>query len=221
MRSLAQLSVRLNPALEMQLSILKNKIASAIKNEKTLPQNLIRSIIEIEDKRYFHHLGVDFYSILRAIHRNITSNRLEGASTIEQQLVRNLTNKREVTVKRKIKEIVFATLISREFAKNEILFAYMSSYRFNSFVGIFTFCEKEEYDLKGLSINQSAQIAARFKYPALNKLNYIKYLKRVRTIEIKTASDAISTVTSAEEMKLIFADLLNGNGRLKVKNGLY
>lgn len=51
---------------------------------------------------------------------------------------------------------------------------------------IISFCNYENYNLDNLSVNQAAEIAARFKYPILRKTNYVKYLKRVRIIEIKT-----------------------------------
>jgi len=83
---------------------------------------------------------------------------------------------------------MLAVLISMEFSKNEIMFAYLNTYNFNNCVGVCSLCSMENYDIENLSYNDAAQIAARFKYPSITKSNYIKYLKRVRTIEKKHMS---------------------------------
>jgi membrane carboxypeptidase/penicillin-binding protein len=188
-RIIALMILFFKKSFRTKFKALKEKIASVNKEQIQLPQHLYVSIIEIEDRRYFYHMGVDMYSILRAIFKNLTTIRLEGASTIVQQLVRNITNEREIRIKRKIKEVLLASLINGAFSKNEILYAYITTYRFNNCTGILTFCQIEKYNIEELTINESAQIAARFKFPTINKSNYVKYLKRVRTIEIKTITN--------------------------------
>lgn len=79
---------------------------------------------------------------------------------------------------------MLATLIDKEFSKTEIIYAYLETYRFGNFIGIIELCKNENYKINSLSHYEYAQIAARLKYPTINKLNYIKYLKRVRTVEI-------------------------------------
>ncbi len=85
-----------------------------------------------------------------------------------------------------MREIILASLVDKYYTKNDILFAYFDTYIFDNCTGIFTFCKLENYDINNLTLKQSAEIAARFKYPILRKTNYVKYLKRVRIIEIKT-----------------------------------
>lgn len=149
---------------------------------------LIEALVAIEDKRFFSHKGVDFFSVMRAFIRNSFSGRLEGASTITQQLVRVLTDNRKISLSRKIKEVLLAALVESEFSKNQIINAYMKSYRFIEIKGLEEFCENENYDLNALSFSNSIEIAARFKYPRINSTNYIRYLKRVRTIEKKLSA---------------------------------
>ena len=199
-RILALITLRLFPSFKKQFTRIENKIETINRRNFRLPQHLILSIIEIEDKRYFHHLGIDFYSILRALLKNITTNRFEGASTIVQQLVRVITDEREISIRRKVKEIMLAVLINNEFTKNEIISAYLNTYRFHYCYGIFAFCKAEKYDIDNLSFNECAQIAARLKYPSINKSNYIKYLKRVRTIERKTMPTASNRKNGGEEI---------------------
>lgn len=178
--------MQLSPSLKLQFTFIKQTISKSSEQIKNIPNHLTNSLIIIEDKRFRQHYGVDLYAILRAIIRNTTTKRLEGASTIVQQLIRNITNEREINIKRKMKEIILASLIDKVYSKDEILFAYFDTYRFENCIGIFTFCKYENYNLDNLSVNQAAEIAARFKYPILRKTNYVKYLKRVRIIEIKT-----------------------------------
>ncbi|MFN3753832.1 biosynthetic peptidoglycan transglycosylase [Flavobacterium sp.] len=163
----------------------KKNIEQSQRKNFALPINFTTSIISIEDKRYFTHKGIDTHSIFRAILKNITSTRIEGASTINQQLIRNITNDRELNLKRKFNEVLLAVLIDYEFTKDEILNAYVNLYEFNTCKGISDFCKTEKYDLSKLSHFECYELAARFKYPSINRANYIRYLKRVRTIEIK------------------------------------
>lgn len=178
--------MQLSPSLKLQFTFIKQTISKSSEQIKNIPNHLTNSLILIEDKRFRQHYGVDLYAILRAIIRNTTTKRLEGASTIVQQLIRNITNEREVNIKRKMREIILASLVDKYYTKNDILFAYFDTYIFDNCIGIFTFCKLENYDINNLTLKQSAEIAARFKYPILRKTNYVKYLKRVRIIEIKT-----------------------------------
>lgn len=187
LKFLSFLIIQLNPSLQTQFTFIKQTISKSTEHIKNIPDNLINSLIVIEDKRFRKHHGVDLYAILRAIIRNTTTKRLEGASTIVQQLIRNITNEREVNIKRKMREIILASLVDKYYTKNDILFAYFDTYIFDNCIGIFTFCKLENYDIDNLTLKQSAEIAARFKYPILRKTNYVKYLKRVRIIEIKTS----------------------------------
>lgn len=186
LRFISILLIQLSPSLKLKFTFIKLTISKSNEHFKKIPDQLTNSLILIEDKRFRLHQGVDFYSIMRAFVRNTTTSKFEGASTIVQQLIRNISNDREISIKRKLNEIILASLIAKSYSKNEILFAYFDTYIFENCIGIFTFCKLENYDIDNLSIKQSAEIAARFKYPILRKSNYIKYLKRVRIIEIKT-----------------------------------
>lgn len=180
----ARLALTIYPSLKEQFILVKGKVIDSARNRKEMPEPLLAPLIETEDRRFFYHRGVDLYSIIRAI-KNINIKRLEGASTIPQQLIRGITNKREISVRRKIKEIMLASLISMEFTKDEILTAYLNTYDFGKCTGIKELCSKEGYDIHNLSVSDLAQLVARFKYPVLSRYNYIKYLRRVRIIENK------------------------------------
>ena len=223
-RLISILILRYSPSLQSQFAFIKWIVKKSCRHTKKVPNPLTNALIRIEDKRFFQHKGIDIYSIIRAIFKNTTTSRLEGASTIVQQLIRNITNEREIKLKRKVKEIVFATILDKEFSKDELLLAYFNTYRFNNCIGIFAFCQNENYDLVNISINQAAEIIARFKYPTLHQTNYCKYLKRVRTIEIKTTPN-IGFAESERTMqnvtdKILTNILLNDSEVLLIPNSL-
>lgn len=168
------------------LKIFERINSLSIKNYQ-YSDTIILAIISIEDKRFQNHCGVDIYAILRAFYRRLFYKKIEGGSTIEQQLVRTITERREITIRRKITEILLAVLLGKQYEKIEIINSYCCIYNFNDCTGIHALCVKEHIDFKKASIQQASTIVARLKYPIITSTNYIRYLKRVRTIEIITS----------------------------------
>ena len=97
---------------------------------ETIPKIVINSFLSAEDKNFFSHPGVDAKSITRAIIKNIqnffSEKRLEGASTITQQVAKNFLLTSEVSVKRKIKEAILAFRIERAYSKQRIMELYLN-----------------------------------------------------------------------------------------------
>ena len=95
-----------------------------------IPKKIIYSFLSSEDKNFFKHPGVDAKGVLRAIKNNIfnliKSNRLEGASTITQQVAKNFLLTNEVSLDRKIKEAILAFRIERALSKERILELYLN-----------------------------------------------------------------------------------------------
>lgn len=92
---------------------------------------VLASVIAVEDRDYYNHPGFDLIAIIRAFFQNIEGGQtVSGASTITQQLARNLllSNKErmERTISRKIKEIILAAEITRRYSKDEILEIYLN-----------------------------------------------------------------------------------------------
>ena len=96
----------------------------------SIPKNVINAFLSAEDKNFFSHPGVDAKGVLRAIVNNIknvlTSKRLEGASTITQQVAKNFLLTNEVSLNRKIKEAILAFRIERALSKERILELYLN-----------------------------------------------------------------------------------------------
>lgn len=168
-----------------RLKLLLTENLSLHQSEVQFPKSLIKATINIEDKRFYNHKGHDTISIFRAVINNFSENRIQGASTIEQQLVRTILNNKEQTFKRKYFEVTLSTIVFKQFTKTEIINLYLSCYVFHAkAIGVISICEEENYKIDQLTYKDICEIAARFKYPILTKGNLIKYLKRVRTIEL-------------------------------------
>ena len=96
----------------------------------SIPKKVIYSFLSAEDKNFFTHPGIDAKSITRAIIKNLkniySEKRLEGASTITQQVAKNFLLSSEVSLKRKIKEAILAFRIERAYSKERIMELYLN-----------------------------------------------------------------------------------------------
>ncbi len=92
-----------------------------------IPDNVRNATIAAEDDAFYTHIGIDPFSIARAIKENLLRGTLaQGGSTITQQLARNVFFTREKTLQRKVREAVMAIKIERAFTKEEILDMYLN-----------------------------------------------------------------------------------------------
>lgn len=106
-------------------------------NREVVPLNrmgyMIDTTIAIEDIRYYKHPGIDLRGILRALVTNIrVGDAKEGASTITQQLARNLYLSRERKISRKLREVILALELERRYSKDEILETYLNQVFYGS-----------------------------------------------------------------------------------------
>jgi penicillin-binding protein 1A len=135
--------------------------------EKDIPQNVEDALIAIEDNRFYDHIGIDPYRIIGVIFKNLTGGRLEGGSTITQQLAKNLFLYKDQTYTRKVNEWAVALQIERFYTKRQILEMYMNyvflgagAYGFEA--GAQTYFGKH---LNELSLEEAALLAAVPKSP--------------------------------------------------------
>ena len=95
---------------------------------KEIPSDLVFATVAIEDKRFYEHNGVDWLRTMRAgMNLFMGSSSTFGASTLTQQLVKNLTNDDEITVRRKLVEIFRALEMEKQYDKNDILEWYLNT----------------------------------------------------------------------------------------------
>jgi 1A family penicillin-binding protein len=92
-----------------------------------VPKNMIYATIAIEDKNFYTHKGLSLRGIFRALHSDLSSDRIQGGSTITQQLVKNTLLGPEKTLQRKIREAILAVLVESTYSKEEILEMYFNN----------------------------------------------------------------------------------------------
>ncbi len=146
---------------------------------ESIPKIVVNSFLSAEDKNFFTHPGIDAKGILRAIIknlRNISQNkRLEGASTITQQVAKNFLLTNEVSLKRKIKEAILAFRIERAYSKERILELYLNQIYLGQGTYGIAAASLEYFDksIKELTYPDAALLAALPKAPS--KYNPYKY----------------------------------------------
>ena len=158
----------------------------------SIPKNVINSFLSAEDKNFFSHPGVDAKGVVRAIFNNIknvmTSKRLEGASTITQQVAKNFLLTNEVSLNRKIKEAILAFRIERALSKERILELYLNQIYLGSGAYGVASASLEYFDksIKELDYSEAALLAALPKAPSkYNPYRNIELAKFRRNLVLK------------------------------------
>lgn len=149
-----------------------------------IPKNLIDAIVATEDPSFFRHGGVDLRGIVRAVWNDIFKvmggKRPEGGSTITQQLARSLFLHREVSMRRKLKELYLSREIEKLYSKEKILELYCNHF----FLGHGAYGVQAASnlffgkDVASLDLEESAMIAGIFRGPAV----YSPYLRKSETL---------------------------------------
>ena len=160
-----------------------------------ISQKVINSFLSAEDKNFFSHPGVDAKGVLRALVKNIsniaTSKRLEGASTITQQVAKNFLLTNEISYNRKIKEAILAFRIERALSKERILELYLNQiYLGEGTYGVAS-ASLEYFDkpISELNYDETALLAALPKAPSrYNPYKNIELAKFRRDLVLKNLS---------------------------------
>ncbi len=146
---------------------------------ESIPEKVVNSFLSAEDKNFFKHPGVDAKGILRALIKNLKNisqnKRLEGASTITQQVAKNFLLTNEVSMKRKIKEAILAFRIERAYSKERILELYLNQIYLGQGTYGIAAASLEYFDksVKDLNYTEAALLAALPKAPS--KYDPFKY----------------------------------------------
>ena len=163
---------------------------------RSIPKNVINAFLSAEDKNFFSHPGVDAKGVLRAVINNIQniiqSKRLEGASTITQQVAKNFLLTNEVSLNRKIKEAILAFRIERALSKERILELYLNQIYLGSGAYGVAAASLEYFDksIKELSYSEAALLAALPKAPSkYNPYRNIELAKFRRNLVLKNLLD--------------------------------
>ena len=163
---------------------------------ESIPEVVINSFLSAEDKNFFLHPGIDAKGITRAVLNNIqnvlSGKRLEGASTITQQVAKNFLLTSEVSLRRKIKEAILAFRIEKAYSKSRILELYLNEiYLGQGTYGVAS-ASLEYFDksVKELNYKESALLAALPKAPSkYNPYKNIDLAKSRRNMVLKNLKD--------------------------------
>tara|TARA_B100001063_G_scaffold246920_1_gene288525 strand:- start:846 stop:3218 length:2373 start_codon:yes stop_codon:yes gene_type:complete len=163
---------------------------------KSIPDKVINSFLSAEDKNFFSHPGIDAKGILRAVMNNIINisqnKRLEGASTITQQVAKNFLLTNEVSMKRKIKEAILAFRIERAYSKERILELYLNQIYLGQGTYGIAAASLEYFDksIKELNYADTALLAALPKAPSkYNPYRYKDIAKYRRNLVLENLKD--------------------------------
>ena len=186
-----------------------------------IPIKVIDSFLSAEDKNFFSHPGVDAKGILRAIAKNISniiySERLEGASTITQQVAKNFLLSNEVSINRKIKEAILAFRIERALSKKRILELYLNQiYLGQGAYGIASASlEYFNKSINELNYEETALLAALPKAPSkYNPYKNIELAKFRRDLVLKNLFD--NNYLTNNEYKELIQKKIQLNKRKKI-----
>ena len=175
----------------------------------SIPKTVINAFLSAEDKNFFSHPGVDAKGVLRAVVNNIQnlikSKRLEGASTITQQVAKNFLLTNEVSLNRKIKEAILAFRIERALSKERILELYLNQIYLGSGSYGVAAASLEYFDksIKELNYDEAALLAALPKAPSrYNPYRDIELAKFRRNLVLKNLLDN-NFINSEDYKKLI------------------
>ena len=163
---------------------------------ESIPDRVINSFLSAEDKNFFNHPGVDAKGILRATFKNIKNisqnKRLEGASTITQQVAKNFLLTNEVSMKRKVKEAILAFRIERAYTKERILELYLNQIYLGQGTYGIAAASLEYFDksIKELTYSDSALLAALPKAPSkYNPHRYPEVAKLRRNLVLQNLEE--------------------------------
>ena len=163
---------------------------------ESIPKKVVNSFLSAEDKNFFKHPGVDAKGILRALIKNLknisNNKRLEGASTITQQVAKNFLLTNEVSINRKIKEAILAFRIERAYSKKRILELYLNQIYLGQGTYGIAAASLEYFDksVKDLDYTEAALLAALPKAPSrYDPFKYPDVAKFRRNLVIQNLED--------------------------------
>jgi len=138
-------------------------------NYNEIPKSMITALVAVEDRRFFTHSGIDARGLARAIWTNISAGSVrQGASTLTQQLAKNLFLTQDRTLKRKAQEMLLAFWLERELSKEQIITLYLNRVYFGGGTYGIDAASRKFYghSASQLTIAESAVLAGLVKAPS-------------------------------------------------------
>ncbi|MFT5084678.1 MAG: penicillin-binding protein 1B [Lentisphaeria bacterium] len=157
-----------------------------------VPKFLIDALVAVEDKRYYSHHGVDPKAVLRALTSVFSGGRVQGGSTLTQQLVKNFFLTRDRTLKRKFTEVLMALLLEYHYSKNDILETYLNEVYFgqDGDRAVHGFALASQFyfsrSLEHIDVHQAAMLVGLLKGPTYyNPRTHLDRAKNRRDLVLK------------------------------------
>lgn len=173
-----------------------------------ISEYVIKGTVATEDERFYTHSGVDYIGVGRALVNNLMGGELEGASTITQQFVRNTIlsdEMRDISFKRKIREMYISLKLEEQYSKDEILLMYLNTINYGSGAYGIEAAAKRYFSksAKDLTLNEAATLVGIPQSPTYN--NPIDYPenceKRRNTVLDRMVSNGVISKEQADEVK--------------------
>lgn len=171
-----------------------------------IPEEVKQIFLTSEDRHFYEHKGFDFMGMVRATASNVKDKKIDqGASTITQQLSRNLYLSHERSFSRKLTELAYSYQLEKKYTKNEILEAYLNTIYFNN--GVYGVGSAAEFyfskPLKSLTVGEMAFICSIPNNPTLyDPLKHFDYTKSRQERLLKGLKDA-GVITDKELKKAV------------------
>lgn len=172
-----------------------------------IPDHVLQAFVAVEDRRFYQHRGIDLQSIGRAVYRDIIArSKVEGGSTITQQLSKNLFLTNDKSWSRKIKETMASLYLERRLSKDEILELYVNQVYFGE--GVYGLQKAANHffskDVEELSLSEGALLAGMMKAPnGYSPINHPEKALERRNVVLHTMESAgfIDKETMESEQK--------------------
>jgi penicillin-binding protein 1A len=178
-------------------------------DEEKMPEQLKQAVIAIEDRSFREHWGVDLTAYPSALLPAVFGNRARGASTLTQQLAKNLILTPERNVARKVREILLAIQIERSYTKREILEFYFNHVYLGA--GAYGFASASERyfskPLDSLTVGQYALLAGLLQRPEYYRPDNNQEVARARRNVVLGAMRRAGFLTKAEWKKAVASPL--------------
>jgi membrane peptidoglycan carboxypeptidase len=176
----------------------------------SVPKYLQEATIAVEDKNFYKNSGVDFSGIIRAAIADISGKPLQGGSTITQQLIKSTLLTPEVSIKRKVKEIILALWANKIYTKDQILEMYFNQVPYGGTAWGIEAASEVYFNSKvsDLDLAQSAFLAGITSAPT----NYSPFgespdLWKARQKEVLTKMEQLKFINSTEKDEALKEDL--------------
>lgn len=180
---------------------------------KDIPEHLRNATIAIEDKNFYKHKGFDPRGILRAIYNIVIHHKLQGGSTLTQQLVKNVLLGPQRTLPRKIKEFILAIQIESRYSKDQILQMYLNESPYGGTAWGVESAAEIYFNKKVSDLNliESAILAGLPQRPSFyspfNSDNPSAYVERTKQVLRRMREDGYITPEQEEEAKKQLAEV--------------